>query len=137
MKASNQWITPLVVRAGRSFVAAKGKDPAEEGAALAKFLRSDAPVGPQERELLAQLVTGDWRNRKGRPERVGPGNPYAVALVSDYRRRVAEYGPKGEEAAAQDTAKDFGETTRTVRPYAKEAREREESHKKAQADATN
>ena len=133
MKDTNRWIIPFVVRAGRSFVAAKGKKPAEEGAMLAEYLRSDAPIGEQERELLAQLVTGEWRNRKGRPERFGPGHAYAIALVSDYRRRVAENGPKGEEAAAQDTAKTFDETTRTVRRYAKAARDREEAEKRAQA----
>jgi hypothetical protein len=132
VKASSQWITPLIVKAGRSFVSAKGKDTAEEGAELAEFLRSDEPIGKEERELLAQLVTGDWRNRKGRPERIGPGHAYAIALVSDYRRRIAENGPNGEEAAAQDTAKHFGETTRTVRRYAKETRDREKAVEKAQ-----
>jgi hypothetical protein len=53
--------------------------------------------------------------------------------VSDYRRRVAEYGPKGEEAAAQDTAIEFGESPRTVRRYVQEARERETAIEKAKA----
>jgi hypothetical protein len=61
VKASSQWITPLIVKAGRSFVSAKGKDPAEEGAELAEFLRSDEPIGKEERDLLAQLVTGECR----------------------------------------------------------------------------
>lgn len=126
-------ITPLIVRAGRAFVAAKGKDPAGEGAKLAEYLRSDAPIGAEERELLAELVTGEWRNKKGRPERVGPGHKYATAVVAEYRRRVEEYGPKREEAAAQDTAKSFDTTTRTVRRYVQEAREREAAIARAQA----
>jgi len=124
-------IIPLIVRAGRAFVAAKGKDPEIEGAALAEFLRSDEPIGQGERELLAQLVTGEWRMPKGRPERVGPGHPYAVAIVADYRRRRTEYGPKMETAAAQDTAKEFEVKPRTVRRYEQEARKREEALEKA------
>lgn len=129
---AGEYITPLIERAGRAFVAAKGKDPMVEGAPLAEWLRSGGEIGPNERELLAQLVTGDWLKRQGRPERKGPGHPDAVAIVSDYRRRVEEYGPKGEEAAAQDTAKEFGESTRTVRRYVQEAKERETTIRKAQ-----
>lgn len=125
-------IFPLILRAGRAFVAAKGKDPTIEGAKLAEFLRSDEPLGADEREMLAQMVTGEWRSPKGRPERVGPGHQYAVAIVSDYRRRVLEYGPNGEEAAAQDTAAAFEESTRTVRRYAKEVRDRETAIANAQ-----
>ena len=131
MTASGYEIIPLIARAGRAFNAAKGKDPTIEGAKLADFLRSDAPLGPNERELLAQMVTGEWRNKKGRPERVGPGHQYAEAIVADYRDRVSRYGPKGEEAAAQDTAKEFGESTRTVRRYAQEAGDREAAIKRA------
>lgn len=118
-------LTALVARAGRAFVAAKGKDPEIEGAKLAEYLRSDAPLGAAEREVLAEFVTGHWRNRKGRPERLGPGHEYAIALVADYRRRISEYGPRREKVAAQDTAEEFGETARTVRRYYKEARDRE------------
>ncbi|WP_294609349.1 hypothetical protein [uncultured Roseovarius sp.] len=118
-------IIGLVARAGRAFMAAKGKDPEIEGKPLAEFLLSDEHIGPYERELLAELVTGEWRRPKGRPKGVGPGHIYAVLLVSDYRRRVSEYGPNGEEAAAQDTAIKFGVSTRTVRSYVREARKRE------------
>ncbi len=128
---SHKPITGLVARAGRAFVAAKGKDPAIEGAPLAEFLRSDEPLGAGERELLAALVTGEWGLPKGRPQRVGPGHQDAAALVSDYRRRVSEYGPRREEAAAQDTAAKFGESTRTVRRYVQEAAEREAAIEKA------
>ncbi len=128
-------ITGLVARAGRAFKPVDGKDPTTEGAALAEFLRSDAPLGPDERELLAQLVTGEWGRPNGRPARVGPGHPYAVALVSDYRRRVAEHGPGGEEAAAQDAARAFDTSPRTVRRYAEEAREREEIIAREEAKA--
>jgi hypothetical protein len=127
MKVSNQWITPLVVRAGRAFTAAKGKDPAVEGAALADWLRSGAEIGPAEREMLAELVTGEWRNRKGRPERVGPGHPYAQAIVSDLEKRLREYQPKMALAAKQDTAKAFGESVRTVERYLEESNERKKA----------
>ena len=121
MKAIEHRFVAFVARAGRAFVAAKGKDPESAGTALAEYLRSGQPIGAGEREMLAQLVTGEWRNRKGRPERAGPGHPYAVALVEDYRQRCADYGSGGEEAAAQDTAAQFGESRRTVRRYAEEA----------------
>jgi hypothetical protein len=135
MKVSNQWITPLVVRAGRAFTAAKGKDPAVEGAALADWLRSGAEIGPAEREMLAELVTGEWRNRKGRPERVGPGHPYAHAILSNLENRLREYGPRMALAAKQDTAKAFGESVRTVERYLEEAKAREQAIERAKRRA--
>lgn len=117
-------ITGLVARAGRAFVAAKGKDPAVEGQALAEWLRSGAEIGPDEREMLAELVTGEWRARKGRPERKGPGTVYAMMLVADLEGRLKSYGPRRSLAAKQDTAKRFGESVRTVERYKQDADER-------------
>jgi hypothetical protein len=62
---SNNWITPLIMRAGRAVIAAKGKNPAVEGEELARWLRSGADIGPAEREMLAELVTGVWRRVRG------------------------------------------------------------------------
>ena len=133
MIVSSQWITPLIIRAGRAFTAAKGKDPAIEGAELAEWLRSGAEIGPAEREMLAELVTGEWRNRKGRPDRKGPGHPVAKEIVDYYRRYREEYGPNVEEAAAQATAEKFSISISTVRSYDKERRERDAAIENAKA----
>lgn len=76
MILSNSGITPLIVRAGRAVIAAKGKDPAIEGEELASWLRSGAEIGPAEREMLAELVTGVWRARKGAKKPTGAGHFY-------------------------------------------------------------
>jgi len=51
-----------LVDAGRSFRAVQGKDPEHYGSKLAQYLRSEKTLGQGERELLAQLVNGEWRN---------------------------------------------------------------------------
>ena len=117
-------ITDMVARAGRAFVAAKGKDPAQEGAALAAWLRSGAEIGPDQREALAQLVTGEWR-RKSKPMRPGPGHPYAQALVADLEERLQRYGQRKAKVAKYETAEKFGESVRTVERYKQEADERQ------------
>jgi hypothetical protein len=53
-----------LVDAGRSFRAVQGKDPEHYGSKLAQYLRSEKALGQGERELLAQLVTGEWRNAR-------------------------------------------------------------------------
>ena len=95
----------LVVRAGHAFVAAKGKDPAKEGAALAEYLLSERPLGADERQLLAELVTGLWRSGAGRKE-ISPGNPKVVEVVAALRKLEAEGCKK--EAAKMRVAADFG-----------------------------
>ncbi|MBR3370906.1 MAG: hypothetical protein IKG52_09765 [Rhodobacteraceae bacterium] len=135
MILSNQWITPLVVRAGRAFIAAKGKDPAVEGAALAEWLRSGAEIGPAEREMLADLVTGEWRDRKGAKPRKSPGHSRAKEIVADLNSRLQKYGPKMGEAARQDTANAFGISVRTLSRYMKEAKELEQAIKRVTPSA--
>lgn len=76
--------TGLVSRAGRGFVAAQGKNPEIEGAALAEYLRSDKPLGRGERELLAELVQGHWRKRAGRAA-INASQPEVVAVVKYLR----------------------------------------------------
>ena len=93
------------MRAGRAVIAAKGKDPAIEG------------------EMLADLVTGVWRARKGARNRPGPGMSTAIALVADLEDRLASYGARRVLLAKQDTAALFGESVCTVERYHSDARE--------------
>jgi hypothetical protein len=102
---SNNWITPLIMRAARAIIAAKGKDPAIEG------------------EMLADLVTGVWRARKGARNRPGPGMSTAIALVADFEERLASYGARRVLLAKGDTAALFGESVCTVERYHSDARE--------------
>lgn len=118
----------LVVRAGHAFVAAKGKDPAKEGAALAEYLLSERPLGADERQLLAELVTGLWRSGAGRKE-ISPGNPKVVEVVAALRKLEAEGCKK--EAAKMRVAADFGISRATVENYEQMTRGREEDHEKA------
>jgi hypothetical protein len=120
-------LTNMVARAGRAFVAAKNKSPRVEGADLAAWLRSGAEIGPQERELLAELVTGVWRANQGRPTRKGPGHAYAQAVVSDLENRLETYGKNMSLAAKQDTAKSFNLSVRDVERYAQESNERKKA----------
>jgi hypothetical protein len=127
-------ITNIVFRAGRAFVAAKGKDPEVEGKALADWLRSGADIGENERELLAELVTGEMRLPKGRPPRKGPGHPEAQQIVTYYKGLLIEYGPGRSLAAKQDTASHFGLKVRTIETYDQEARELSDAVKRAKAN---
>ena len=112
----------LVARAGYGFVAAKGKNPADEGAALAEYLRSSRPLGEVERQLLAELVMGDWRNTAGRKS-VYAGSPRVVKIVEALRKLEADGWKK--EAAKLQVASDFGVSRGTVENYQKMVAERE------------
>jgi hypothetical protein len=133
MISSNNWITPLIMRAGRAVIAAKGKDPAIEGEELARWLRSAADIGPAEREMLAELVTGVWRARKGARNRPGPGMSTAIALVADFEERLASYGARRVLLAKGDTAALFGESVCTVERYHSDAKERREALDRAKS----
>jgi hypothetical protein len=122
------YFTEMVVRAGRAFVAAKGKNPIEEGGPLAEYLRSERPLGADERQMLADLVTGDWRNRAGRKE-VTPSSPRVIKIVKALRKHEAD-GMK-KEAAKMQVASDFGVARATVENYERMTREREEATEKA------
>ena len=115
-------VTSLVVRAGQAFIKAKGKDPEIEGKPLADWLRSGEQIGEMERELLAQLVTGEWRKLKGRPAVKGSGHSNVQDIAKRYRTLQAEYGPRKSLAAKQDTAEEFSVSERTVERRDKEVR---------------
>jgi hypothetical protein len=63
-------------------------------------LRSDAPIGRGERELLADYVSGEFNRARGRPSK-------SKIPTDDIRRSVAEYlnrteaGEKGEAVTAE------------------------------------
>ncbi|MGJ8588800.1 MAG: hypothetical protein ACSHXW_11650 [Yoonia sp.] len=132
---SRNTIAPMIVRAGRAFRAVEGKDPEAEGRELAEWLLSGAEIGPSEREMLAELVTGMWRQSKGRPERVGPGHPDARAVVDFYNRCNEKLGPRMTKVAKGQTADKFGISDKTVERYLTEARERSEAIQRAKAAA--
>lgn len=115
---------PLVVQAGRAFVAAKEMDPSEEGKALAEFLRSNNPIGAGERELLAQLVLGEWRNMAGRPE-ITASTPQVIKVVERLRELINQSWQK--EAAKEQAAKEFKISLATVENYDRMIREREKA----------
>jgi hypothetical protein len=124
----------MLVRAGRAFRAAQGKDPQIEGRDLAEWLRSGAEIGEAERELLAELVTGEWRQSKGRPNRPGPGSTRASEIVAFYTMRNDDLGPRLTKQALHETAKKFGESDRTIERYLEEARSRCEAVARAKAN---
>lgn len=119
----------LIKRAGHAFVNAKGKDPAIEGSELAELLRSDAPLGAGERELLAQLVTGDLR-RPTKKQR--PSWEIRQNIVNFYISRLINRGD--EESAAIETAEQFKVSKSKVRAYRKEIRDREIANSTAKAN---
>jgi hypothetical protein len=131
--AIDSQLIEFVLKAGGAFRAAEGKDPEVEGLDLANWLRSGAEIGEGERELLAELVTGKWGKRKGRPDRVGAGHPYARAIVDFYLRCNADLGPRRTKIAKATTAEEFGESVRTIDRYLKDARERAEAIERAKA----
>lgn len=124
----------LVARAGRAFRACEGLDPVVEGAALAEWLRSGAEIGAVERELLAELVTGEWRRPQGAPKRKGAGHQDAIAIVQYYLQALNN--SRGPKDAKHETANSFGISERTVERYLEEgdARNRSQDDAKAALD---
>ncbi len=112
----------LVARAGRAFVAAKGKDPEIEGALLAEYLLSDRPLGADERTLLAEMVTGCWRKPAGRGK-VFPGQRQVIEVVAALREAVDARVPK--EAAKAEVAVKFCLSVGTVENYERDTIQRE------------
>ncbi|SEI03392.1 hypothetical protein [Paracoccus alkenifer] len=93
--AGESILAHAVRRAGAAWRAGKGADPATTGGPLADVLRAEverirhgAPsqVGPGERVLLADLVTGELRRGTARPP-IGAGHPQVVAVVQYYHVR--------------------------------------------------
>lgn len=122
--AGESILAHAVRRAGVAWRHGKDADPAQTGAALAQVLRDDPDcLGPGERALLADLVTGEMRKGQHAPPK-GAGHPEVVAVVRDFRRNIFEGNAR--KNALSDTALKFNLTTRTVESYiaATEARER-------------
>ena len=88
-----------------------------------EYLRSDRPLGEDERQLLAQLVTGHWRNRTGR-QRVSAGSSRVLEIVAALRKLEADGWKK--EAAKEQVASDFGVSRGTVENYEQMTVEREQ-----------
>lgn len=105
--------------AGAAWRSGKEVDPATEGAALASMLRTGMELRPGERELLAQMITGEWRRGSSRPP-VGAGHPRVVEVVAALR---AVSGKR--TAAVAEIAARFRLTARTVEAYEAMVQERE------------
>jgi hypothetical protein len=118
-------------RAGQAFAPASDKDPAVEGQALAEYLRSDSPLGKDERELLAQLVLGDWRKPPHRPT-YGAGSNRIMAIVAHYRQLVA--GGMQKSKAKHKTGDKFGIQIDRVNKILKMRADRENMHIKHGGD---
>ena len=109
-------ITGMVARAGRAFIAAKGRIPEEDGAALAEWLMSGAPILEGDRELLAELVLGKWGRPPTRPE-TSASHPDVLAVVAAIRAGGLQ----------KQVAHSFGISLRTVANYLKMFEEREKA----------
>jgi hypothetical protein len=90
-------------------MAAKGEDYETAGADLARYLRSDKPLGPEEREILAQLVTGELRRPRGRPPK-SPSN----AEVVESSLQVRSNPSKAKKDAIGANVKKLGKSWRTL-----------------------
>lgn len=108
--------------AGAAWRGGKEADPATEGAALASMLRTGMELRPGERELVAQMITGEWRRGSSRPP-VGAGHPRVVEVVAALRQKLADGAVR--KNAVTDVAARFGLTARTVEAYEAMVQERE------------
>lgn len=114
----------MIIAAGHAFVAAKNGNPEEDGEPLAAFLRSEAPLGPGERELLAQLVLGDWRQRPG-AKPVTASHPKVREAVSRLRELVDKGWKK--EAAKVQVSKELKIGRSVVESYERKVIKREKA----------
>ena len=112
----------LVRKAAHAFIAAKGKNPATEGKELADYLRSDAPLGPGERDLLAEMVAGEWRRRAGGSRAALSPDKKQEAVR---RLRSLVDGGMKKEAAKLQVAGEFGISRTTLEEIESESIERE------------
>lgn len=137
MRLINYHFSQAVRRAGAAFVAAKGKDPTIEGADLAELLLSGAEIGPFEREMLAELVTGEWRRRPGeagKARELHPESTVVRMIVSSLRDKVACGIQK--EAAKLEVADSYNVSRSTVEKYEKMVLERETAIENAKKGAS-
>lgn len=103
-----------IVRAGKMIQFKYRSD----GRELAEILRSNEPLGLSERELLAQLVTGEWCNTAG-----GQTNTYAdimfAVTVSKYFKHRTETDNIKKTAVYAECFEKFKVAESTVRKYIK------------------
>ena len=114
--------TNIVVQAGRAFIAAKGRDPEKDGRALADYLLSDEPLGPEERRLLAELALGNWRRPRGAPN---INWSRKAEIVAAFRAKALELGARRKTAAVSHVAAQFKLSETTMRSYVAEIEDRE------------
>lgn len=115
-------------RAARALRYTENRNPEIEGEPLAKYLRSNFPLGPAEREMLAELVVGNWR-RHPFGKIVAAGQESVKEIVVEYRRLVSEGLPK--TITKMDTAKFFKISVSKVEKYIKLIEDREAALQKA------
>lgn len=122
-RAGETILAHAVRRAGVAWRKGKDVDPATTGARLAAVLRDgSARLGPGERNLLADLVTGELRKGTSRPGK-GAGHQDVTEAVEAFRKRMASGQPR--KVALIDTAAEFGITDRTIEKYVAMVTERE------------
>ena len=92
-------------------------------APLSEWLRSDRPLGPGEREFLAELIEGELKRPRGKPA-FGAGHTRVVEAVAHYRELIAA-GELQKRAlgAAADRAKVNESTVRRWRAMVEEREE--------------
>ena len=120
--SSSTAVANMIIRAGRAFRAAEGKDPEIEGADLADWLLSDAEITKGDREMLAELVTGQWRRKTKASSAVG--SQRVQEILAYYHERVGEYGPRQKKNAKADTIARFGIKLRRLNDYIRDERKR-------------
>jgi len=89
-----------------------------EGRELAEILRSNEPLGLGERELLAQLVTGEWCNSAGGQSKTYGDIMFAVT-VSKYFKHRTETDNIKKTAVYAECFEKFNVAESTVRKYIK------------------
>jgi len=89
-----------------------------EGRELAEILRSNEPLGLGERELLAQLVTGEWCNTAGGQSHTYGDIMFAVTVSKYFKHRTKTDNIKKTAVYAECLEK-FNVAESTVRKYIK------------------
>ncbi|MCJ1902870.1 hypothetical protein MR829_21250 [Paracoccus versutus] len=121
--AGESILAHAVRRAGAAWRRGKGADPLTTGAALASALRGDpARLGPGERALIADLVTGELRRGTSRPPK-GAGHLHVETIVEAFRKRIADGLVR--KNALNDTAIESKISERTIETYLAMTEERE------------
>lgn len=108
---------------GLAWRSGKDVDAETAGGALAGMLRDPATrIGVGERNLLADLVTGELRRGVSRPPK-GAGRADITAVTAALRKQIDSGSLR--KNALEDTARAFGLSVRTVQNYEAETKKRE------------